>query len=127
VNKTEKNIFTALTEVHQWEWAELPGVRSLVGRHVYLSIAKQVLGSEEIRAGQPLKHVMFHPAFTDRAIRMKLREFEIAGLIEMLPNETDKRIRRLVPTQALIDVIDRHARMLRQTIEKTTYCIDKDK
>ncbi len=112
--------------MHQWEWAELPGTRTLVGRHVYFCIAKEVLQSDALRPGQPLKHVLFHPAFTDRAIRMKLRELELEGLIEMLPSDADKRFRRLVPTPALVDVIEKHARTLRQTIEKTTYCIDKE-
>jgi len=126
VNKTERNIFIALAEVQKWEWMELPSVRSLVGRHVYFCMAKEVLQSDEFRAGQPLKQVLFHPAFTDRAIRMKLREFEEDGLIEMLPDDADKRFRRLIPTQALLDAIDKHAQMLRQTIEKNTFCIDKN-
>jgi hypothetical protein len=126
VNKTEKNLFIAFAEMNQWEWAELPAARGLVGNHVYFSIAKEVI-FEGARAGQPLKNVFFHPVFTDRAIRMKLREFERVGLIEMQQSEADKRFRRLVPTQALVDVIDKHARLLRQAIEKTTYCIDKDK
>lgn len=113
--------------MNQWEWSELPAARGLVGRHVYFCIAKELMNNEEISAGQPLKHVLFHPAFTDRAIRMKLREFELDGLIQMLPSDTDKRFRRLVPTQTLMDVIERHARTLRLTIEKTTYCIDKEK
>ncbi|MBD8051749.1 hypothetical protein [Limnohabitans radicicola] len=126
MGNTEKNLFTALADLYQWEWAELPAARSLVGRHVYFCIAKEVLSNEEIRAGQPLKHVFFHPVLTDRAIRMKLREFEMDGLIQMLPSDSDKRFRRLVPTPLLLEVIERHARTLRQTIEKTVYCIDKD-
>jgi hypothetical protein len=125
VDRTEKNLFTALAEVNQWEWVELPVVRSLVGRHVYFCIVNEVLRNEKVRDGQPLKHVLFHPEFTDRAIRMKLREFELDGLIERFPDDVDKRYRRLVPTQALLDAIDKHAQILRQTIEKTTYCIDK--
>ena len=116
----------ALVKMNQWEWSELPAARSLVGSHVYFSIVKEII-QEEAKAGQPLKNIFFHPVFTDRAIRMKLRDFEMDGLIEMQPSDTDKRFRRLVPTQALIDVINKHARLLRQTIEKTTYCIDKDK
>ena len=125
MNSTERNIFKALIEANQWEWIELPGSRSQVGRHVYFCIAKEVLQGEEIRSGQPLKHALFHPEFTDRAIRMKLREFELGGLIEVQTSPEDKRFRRLVPTQALIDVIEKHARVIFQAIEKTTFCIDK--
>lgn len=127
MDNTEKNLFAAFSEVQHWEWAEIPAARSLVGRHVYFCIAKEVLLNPDMGAGQPLKHLLFHPAFTDRAIRMKLRDFELDGLIEMLPSDTDKRFRRLVPTQALMDLIAKHARTLRQTIEKTTYCINKEK
>ena len=56
---------------------------------------------------------------------MKLREFELMGYIEMQSSQTDKRFRQLVPTQALIDVIDKHACTLRQAVEKTTICIEK--
>ncbi len=104
---------------------ELPSVRSLVGRHVYFCIAREVSQRDEYRPGQPLKQVLFHPAFSDRAIRMKLREFEEDGLIEMLPDDLDKRFRRFIPTQTFLDSIDKHAQMLRQTLEKNTICIDK--
>lgn len=126
MNKTEKNIFIALADVQHWEWMELPSVRSLVGRHVYFCMAKEVLHSNEFRAGQPLKQVLFHPSFTDRAIRMKLRDFEQDGLIEMLSDDVDKRFRRLVPTEAFLEAIDKHAQTLRQNIEKNTLCIDKN-
>lgn len=125
MNAHERNLLKALIETSQWEWDKLPGSRSLIGRHVYLCIANEVLQGTEIRAGQPLKHVLFHPVFTDRAIRMKLREFELMGYIEMQSSQTDKRFRQLVPTQALIDVIDKHACTLRQAVEKTTICIEK--
>ena len=111
--------------MNQWEWLALPSVRSLVGRHVYFCLANEVLKNEEVRAGQPLKQVLFHPEFTGRAIRMKLREFEQDGLIERLPDDIDKRYRRLVPTQALLDAVHKHAQTLRQTIEKSVYCVDK--
>ena len=125
MGRTEKNLFAALAEMNQWEWLALPSVRSLVGRHVYFCLANEVLKNEEVRAGQPLKQVLFHPEFTDRAIRMKLREFEQDGLIERLPDDIDKRYRRLVPTQALLDAVHKHAQTLRQTIEKSVYCVDK--
>lgn len=125
MNRTEQHLFEALTEINQWEWLSLPSVRSLVGRHVYFCLANEILKNVEVRAGQPLKKVLFHPEFTDRAIRMKLREFEKDGLIERLPDDIDKRYRRLVPTQALVDAIHKHAKTLRQTIEKSVYCVDK--
>jgi DNA-binding MarR family transcriptional regulator len=120
VNKTEQHLFEALTEINQWEWLSLPSVRSL-----YFCLANEIMKNVEVRAGQPLKQVLFHPEFTDRAIRMKLREFEKDGLIERLPDDIDKRYRRLVPTQALVDAIHKHAQTLRQTIEKSVYCVDK--
>jgi hypothetical protein len=123
---TEKNLLVALAEINQWEWIELPSARSLVGRHVYFCLAVEVLKNKEIRAGQPLKQVFFHPEFSDRAIRMKLREFEQDGLIERLSDDIDKRYRRLVPTQVLVDSIHKHAQTLRLTIEKSVYCVDKD-
>jgi hypothetical protein len=126
MDRTEKNLFSALTHINQWEWAELPSVRSLVGRHIYFCIANEVLTSQQFRAGQPLKQVLFHPEFTDRAIRMKLCEFEKEGLIERLPDDSDKRYRRLVPTQLLLEAIEKHAQTLRQTIEKNVYCVDKN-
>ncbi len=126
MNKIEKNIFTALTEVYKWEWDALPSTRSLVGRHVYFCIAREALQIEGSHLGHPLKSVLFHPEFTPRAIRMKLREFELEGLIEFTPLDKDKRSRRLVPTKALLELMGKHAQILHQTIEKTTYCVDKN-
>lgn len=111
--------------MHQWEWDQLPGGRTLVGRHVYFCIAKEVLLSGGFQTGQPLKQILFHPELTDRAIRSKLREFELEGYLEMVPGAADKRYRQLVPTQALIDAIHNHADAMRQAIEKKVYCIVK--
>jgi len=126
MDQISKNLLLSIAEMERWEWNNIAVARSVVGRHVYYSIARQIALNSSDSKSLPLKFLLFHPDLTDRAMRMKMRHFEMEGLIEFLPGDVDKRHKVLVPTQTLIDLVESHACTLRRTIEESTYCISKE-
>lgn len=113
-------ILAHLVELSHWEWANLPLLNTVVGRHVYFCIVHDThfQSNDPADRDRSLKQVLNHPQYTDRAVRMKLREMENDGLITRLYNGKDKRARQIVPTAKLLDLITQHSEYLQKLIEK---------
>lgn len=120
-----RNILASLVELNQWEWFNVPILNSVIGRHVYFSIATELLSKTEQGTTRSLKQVLNHPGYTDRAIRLKLREMEHMGLITSVYSQSDKRVRFLVPTPKLVDLIEKHARFYQSLLEKKFIVLEK--
>lgn len=103
----------------------MPVANTVVGRHVYFCIAREVLDRKKQDSERSLKQVLTHPHFTDRAIRFKLREMEEGGWLQMSSNEMDKRARLVEPTQKLLDLIEVHNEEFYQIINKKFMILDK--
>jgi DNA-binding MarR family transcriptional regulator len=118
-------ILTSLIELKEWEWFNVPVLKTVVGRHVYFSIANQMLKKTNNKADRSLKQVLNHPGYTDRAIRMKLREMEKMGLIESVSGENDKRARYVLPTPKFEQLVETHAKKYRSLLEKEYILLEK--
>ena len=46
-NDSALKILTSLIELNQWEWSNVPVLNSVIGRHVYFSIATEMLNKSE--------------------------------------------------------------------------------
>ncbi len=123
--ESSRNILVCLIELNQWEWFNLPILNSVIGRHVYFSIATELLSRSEQGANRSLKQVLNHPGYTDRAIRLKLREMEQMGLITSVYSHQDKRVRCLVPTPKLVELIENHARFYQSLLDKKFIVLEK--
>jgi len=124
-NDSSQNILASLIELNQWEWFNVPVLNSIIGRHVYFSIAAELLSKSEQGSTRSLKQVLTHPGYTDRAIRLKLREMERIGLITSVHSHTDKRVRFLVPTPKLIQLIESHVRFYESLLDKKFIVLEK--
>ncbi len=118
-------ILTSLIELKEWEWFNVPLLKTVVGRHVYFSIANQMLEKSSNKADRSLKQVLNHPGYTDRAIRMKLREMEEMGLIESVSGDIDKRVRYVLPTPKFEQLVETHAKKYRSLLEKEYILLEK--
>lgn len=125
LNNSSKNIFTSLIELNQWEWFNVPILNSIIGRHVYFSIAAELLNKPEQGSTRSLKQVLNHPGYTERAIRLKLREMEHIGLITSAHSQSDKRVRYLVPTPKLVALIENHAGFYQNLLDKKFLVLEK--
>lgn len=74
-----------------------------------------------------LKQVLHHPAYSDRAVRLKLREMEAEGLIALDIRDLDRRSRSLMPTDRLMDIYESHAERAQNSFGKNFYLLEKGK
>ncbi len=125
LNSSSQNILTSLIELNQWEWFNVPILNSVIGRHVYFSIATELLNKSEQGPARSLKQVLNHPDYTERAIRLKLREMEHMGFITSVYSHADKRVRFLVPTPKLVELIENHARFYQSLLDKKFIVLEK--
>ena len=118
-------IMAHLVELSHWEWANLPLLKTVVGRHVYFSIVHDAIFHASGPTDRSLKQVLYHPEYSDRAVHMKLREMEDEGLITRVYNEKDKRARQIVPTAKLLDLMAKHAENMQKMLEKDFIILER--
>jgi hypothetical protein len=127
MNPIKSKLMAALADVNQQEWALSPALSSVVGRHVYFCIARQVWSATGGAIDPALKQVLQHPAYSDRAVRLKLRELESEGLIAMDIRDLDRRSRSLMPTDRLLEIYEAHAERAHNCLCKNFYLVEKGK
>ena len=124
-SSAKKNILESLVGLSQWEWMNVPVTRTVIGRHVYFCLVTEVLNISQESDMRSLKHALNHPDYTDRAIRLKLREMERDGLITTMQSKLDKRVRLLVPTPKFVELVNAHARIFQRLLDKKFMLIEK--
>lgn len=116
-----------LADVTLKEWSVSPVLSSVVGRHVYFCMARQECLSELDGFDGALKQVLQHSEYSDRAVRLKLREMEADGLITLGVRSADRRSRSLRPTDKLLEMYEVHADLFKDSLSKDFYLVDKSK
>lgn len=124
-NEKQKKILRSLIELNQWEWSSVPVLNSVIGRHVYYCIATELLDQPQQESARSLKRIFNHSEYTERAIRLKLREMENAGLIATVNNSNDKRARLLVPTPQLVKIVTDHTNCFQRLLNKEFIVLEK--
>jgi len=125
LNSCSRKLLISLIELNHWEWFNVPILNSVIGRHVYFSIVTELINKSEQGIARSLKQVLNHPGYTDRAIRLKLREMEHMGFITSVYSDADKRVRILVPTPQLVELIENHARLYQNLVDKKFIVLEK--
>jgi hypothetical protein len=107
INSSSMRFLEVQAELQSWEIINFPLLKNTSSRQLYYSIIKEHMSS----TGAVLKGLYFGDGFgvTDRALRLKLREFESQGLITCEARESDRRSRRLIVTDDLMEKIHVHA------------------
>ena len=117
-------IVANLAELHEWELANAPILGSLTGRHLYYRIAQRAVGDRTLLS-RALKDLMSGSAYTEKALRTRMREMERDGLIEAISGEEDARSKYLMPTEKMYELIYLHAAQVRRVFEKNFLLIEK--
>ena len=110
---------------HQWETSGDGLMGTIIGRHVYLCIISELHADGKISESKSHKQVFSHPSFTDRAIRLKLREFESKGYISMEVNASDGRTRSIRVTDKFMKQVDQHKALLQSAYKEQFLVIFK--
>lgn len=91
-----------LNQLRTWERENLPICRTNAGYHLFLHLSHSILGNEGVR----LKNICHSLPFSEKTLRLLLRELESSGWIEM-PNKTDDfRHKDIIPTAKLKSVLE---------------------
>ena len=94
-----------MAELHTWEQTNLPFINSSSGRALYFSVIEHFL-LEDVVEALPLKSFQAH--LSDRATRMRIRDFEQLGLLVVEDSESDHRSKTISPTPKLWDLFNQH-------------------
>ena len=97
-----------ICQLHDWENQHLELAHSQAGRYLYLNIVKQLQGKAEGPSAL-LKGIYHNQDLSERALRYKIREFEEEGLITFESNQIDKRSKKIVPTDDLMQTLETHS------------------
>lgn len=110
--------------LHEWELSKLPFFSTVVGRHVYVCIAREVLAGN-VEAETSLKKLLSTNHFTDRAIRLKIREMESMGYLMTEEGIDDRRLRSIRPTISLLNLIQEHSKYVDDAVLNQHYLVKK--
>lgn len=117
-------IVANLAELHEWESCHSPLLETLTGRHLYFRIAQRAVGRRELLS-RALKDLTCGSAFTEKALRTRMREMEAAGYIYSLSGIDDARSKFLMPTEKFYESIYLHADKARHIFGKNFLMIEK--
>lgn len=121
-----KNCWLAVLELYEWELREIPFANSVIGRHVYFCLARQILRSANSDVAiKSVKATFSSPNFTDRAIRLKLRQLEQEGYLTSGSHREDRRARQLIATDKLMALVQAQAAMLERLLEREFIVLPK--
>jgi hypothetical protein len=121
-----KSLLSSLMKLHEWEISNLPFNDSIVGRHIYVCLARAALSRMASNNNVSIKSLLSTSCFTDRAIRLKLREMEIVDLILFDVGVDDRRIRVIRPTEKMMRIIEEHSNFAHHVISSDFMIIDKN-
>lgn len=130
VNTKEMNVsqLTAivanLAELHEWEVNHAPLLGSLTGRHLYFRIAQRAVGDRSLLS-KSLKNLTGGAGYTEKALRIRMREMEADGYIASICGEEDARSKYLMPTEKFYEAIYLHADQVRRILNKNFLMIEK--
>ena len=93
----------------------MPFINSTSGRALYFSVVQHFL-LEEGDEALPLKSFQAH--LSDRATRMRIRDFEQLGLLVVEDSESDHRSKTISPTPKLWDLFNQHNLAMRGFFRK---------
>jgi DNA-binding MarR family transcriptional regulator len=117
----EPNLLRIMIQIRNWEGCHHKELKTLSGQELYFRIAETYL--KHPGKDQHLKQLA--GAHTERATRLKLREFEEQGLINVLNNTEDHRTKRVIPTAKFLKILNAHMSLVKQICDEQYLMIDK--
>lgn len=117
-------IATCLTKLHEWEMENIPMIYSSTGRLLYFRLAQQLLlnPNQQIKT---LKDLYGDAQLSEKALRLRLREFEDVGLITTQAGQTDARVRCPEPTEKLQFLMESHMNEAKRLLGDCFFLIHK--
>jgi len=118
----EPNLLRIMIQIRNWENDHRNELKTLSGQELYFRIAESYLKNPG--KDQHLKQLA--GAHTERATRLRLREFEKEGLIQVMKNTVDLRTKRVIPTAKFLRILNAHLTLFKQMCDQQYVMIDKN-
>ena len=113
----------SMAEVFDWELKNLPFLKSSSGRSLYYALLMQCC-INPVRTKFPFKTL--HTYLTDKALRVRIHEFEKLGLLTFDSDIRDGRARTVTPTDKLMALFGLHSAALREKFSQRFLFFPKD-
>jgi hypothetical protein len=116
-------LLRVLMQIHHWECNQRDEFGTMSGRDLYLRLAMGLLIDDA--TPQPLK--MLKGQQTDRAMRLRLKDFQNSGWLDVVGRQgTDLRVKRAIPSPKFVNRLNSHLDLLMQMCEAHFLMIKKD-
>jgi hypothetical protein len=97
-------------------------LQTITGRNLYFRTAAKLINNSV----NPTKQIKsFTGRQSDRAMRQRMREFELQGLINIGNKGRDKRTKNAVPTEKFINQLNEHLALIREICNSQFLMIEK--
>jgi DNA-binding MarR family transcriptional regulator len=117
-------IVSNLAKLHEWEVQHSPMLSTLTGRHLYYRIVQRAVGDQALLS-KSMKDLMGGVGYTDKALRLRVREMEKEGYVASVNGEDDARCRYLMPTERFYEFVYFHANEVKRIFEKDFLMLEK--
>lgn len=125
MDKDLKQIIDCLIALYEYEASTLPMMDSTTGRLLYFRFVKQVLLEMDQHQSRPLKEIYGDAALSEKALRLRLRDFEEAGLISTQVSQGDARVRCAQPTEKFSQLMQSHIAQAKKILADHFFMISK--
>ena len=101
-----------LAVINEWEREHMPFIKSTSGRDLYFLLVKHFVLTDRSWVAIPLKS--FTVDLTDKAMRKRMKDFELQGLLAIENSVEDRRSKTIQPTDKMRGLFDAHTLVLRR-------------
>jgi len=102
-------LLQVICQLHEWENQHLDLVQTQAGRYLYLSLVKQLIEEKRDQHSALFKGIYHNQDLSVRALCYKIREYKKEGLITFEASQVDKRSKKIVPTDDLLQTLEAHS------------------
>lgn len=118
------SLLLALAELYEWEMGHSPFLNTITGRHLYFKIANRVIGEKKLLA-RSMKDLYHGANISEKALRLRLREFETQNFIRSICDGEDARVRCLMPSESMYEAMYLHAQQAKKIFSKDFLVLKK--
>jgi hypothetical protein len=117
----EPSLLRVIIQMHDWERRQRQELQTVTGRELYFRIAEVCLNDSYL----PQQLKLFHGSSTERAIRLRMREFEKMGLIDVSNNVSDQRTKCVIPTEKFLRQLNQYLDLLKLLCDRRYLMVEK--
>jgi len=122
--KLLEDLLMTRAELHAWEQENIPLLKTSTGQHLYHTLVARSL-TGQLLEDKSLKPIMANNFYTERALRLRIKEMLEDGLFEISISKHDYRSKSLVPTYKFNEVLKSHSEAVQRIFLRKFYLIAK--